>query len=173
MKLIDLLQGKWLGHPLHAAVVHVPVGAWLAAALFDLIARDAGPDAMLPRVATYCVGFGLLGALLAVPTGIADWAGIKKERPAWKIGLAHMTINLVAAILWAANLGLRLGALETAQPITAAVLTTSLAGAGLIILSGYLGSLMAFDHGVSVARHSKQSLRRVAERGGARLPEPK
>ena len=31
MSLKDLLQGKWLGHPLHPALVHVPTGLWPAA----------------------------------------------------------------------------------------------------------------------------------------------
>ena len=26
VKLVDILQGKWLGHPLHPAVVHLPLG---------------------------------------------------------------------------------------------------------------------------------------------------
>jgi uncharacterized membrane protein len=33
----SFLQGKWLGHPLHPALVHIPVGAWTAALIFDLI----------------------------------------------------------------------------------------------------------------------------------------
>lgn len=173
MKPIEILQGKWLGHPLHPAIVHIPVGAWLAALLIDVVEhsrQDSGPAAHL---ALACVTIGLIGALLSVPTGVADWTSIKKEKPAWKLGLYHMALNLLAAVVWAANLGLRWKALGTKEPVSAAVLATSAAGAALVAVSGYIGSLMVFDHGISVARQSKKKWRRMAEKGGARLPETK
>jgi uncharacterized membrane protein len=173
VKLIDVLQGKWLGHPLHPAVVHIPLGAWIAAPFLDLAGRHAASRGVLPLVGLYCVGAGLITALLAVPTGVADWTSIKKERPAWKLGLYHMALNALAAVVWAANFGLRLNAYDTEQPITNAVLLTSAVGAVLVIISGYLGTLMVFDHGVAVARQSKKKWRAIAARGQARLPDPK
>ncbi len=170
MKPIEILQGKWLGHPLHPAIVHVPIGLWIVAFLLDLINRNHATAGTTEHLAVYCVIGGLLGALAAVPTGAADWAPIKKEKPAWKLGLYHMSLNLLAAIVWAANLGLRWKALPTADPVTPAILLTSAAGTALILLSGYIGSRMVFAHGVSVARHSKDKLRRRAERAGARVP---
>lgn len=173
MKPIEILQGKWLGHPLHPAVVHVPVGAWIISAILDGINRhtnDAGPGVHL---SLYCVIAGLVTALIAVPTGVAEWASIKKEKPAWKLGLTHMALNLLAAITWAANLGLRWKALPTAEPVTLAVLVTSIIGALLVLISGYIGSLMVFDHGTSVARQSKKKWRRIAQRAGSNLPEEK
>lgn len=173
MKPIELLQGKWLGHPLHPAVVHLPIGAWLAALIVDLVARDAGHGDPLAYLSLYCVSAGLVVALLAVPTGVADWSSIKKEKPAWKLGLYHMALNLLAAIVWASNLGLRWSALKTDKPITTAIVSMSAVGALLIIVSGYIGSLMVFDHGVSIARQSKSKWRRIAEAAGSRVPEEK
>lgn len=171
MKLVDILQGKWLGHPLHPAIVHLPMGAWPVAAVLDVLARHAGPDDTLPRVAAGCVCLGLLGAVLAVPTGVADWSSIKREKPAWTLGLIHMGLNILAAAIWAANLGLRWTAWETSTPVTVPVIATSVTGAVLVLVSGYLGTLMVFDHGVGIARESKKKWRRIAARGGARLPE--
>lgn len=173
MKLIDFLQGKWLGHPLHPAIVHVPVGAWTAACLLDGCIRLGASHPTLPRVALYSVVFGLLATLFAVPTGLAEWTAIKKEKPAWRLGLYHLLLNAGAAIVWAGNVGLRLSALETTDPISNAVLLTSLVGTALLFWGAYLGHLMAFDHGIGVARLSKSKWRRIAARGGARLPEEK
>lgn len=170
MKPVEILQGKWLGHPLHPAIVHVPVGAWIVALVIDLVVQNDAESGPAAHLAMYCVIAGLLGALFAVPTGTADWASIKKEKPAWKLGLAHMALNLVAAAVWAANLGLRWQSLETTDPITAPIVGTSLAGTVIVVVSGYIGSLMVFDHGVSVARQSKRKWRARAERGGARVP---
>lgn len=173
MKPVEILQGKWLGHPLHPAVVHLPVGAWIAAAIIDIVERDASAAKPAVYLALYCVVTGLVTALFAVPTGVAEWSSIKKEKPAWKLGLYHMALNLLAAVIWAANLGLRVNALHTAHPVTVAILSTSIAGALLVLISGYLGSLMVFDHGTSVGRMSKKKWRRRAEQAGAHVPEAK
>lgn len=139
----------------------------------DIIDRNHEAAGPADHLALYCVIAGLVMALVAVPTGIADWASIKKEKPAWKLGLYHMGLNLLAAIVWAGNLGLRWKALDTHQPVSPAILTTSVLGAVLVLISGYIGSLMVFDHGISVARQSKKKWRAIAERGGARVPEQK
>lgn len=173
VKLFDFLQGKWLKHPLHPALVHVPLGLWLMAAISDvLIAMNIGAT-VLPHLAFYCVIGGLIAAFAAVPTGVADWAPIKKEKPAWRLGLYHMMLNLVAIFIWAANFGLRLNAFDKQIGMTAPILVTSLLGAGLLLVSGYIGSLMVFDHGTGVGRLSKKKWRMIAERAGSRLPEEK
>jgi uncharacterized membrane protein len=168
VKLLDILQGKWLGHPLHPAIVHVPIGAWIGATLLDLAVRLGWGGPILGRLALYLVVAGLLGALAAVPPGIADWIEIKKEKPAWKLGLYHMALNLAAALVWAVNCGLRIGADHV---VTGPVLISSLLGTALVLVSGYLGSLMVFDHGTSVARQSKSKWRTIAAQAGSRLPD--
>lgn len=168
MKLLDILQGKWLGHPLHPAIVHVPLGGWIAACAIDVSGWLGWSGPGPARLALYFVVAGLLTALLAIPPGIADWVEIKKEKPAWKLGLYHMALNLLAALVWAVNCGLRLGSDEYA---TTPVLMSSLLGTLLVVVSGYLGSLMVFDHGIAIARQSKKELREGAVRGGARVPD--
>lgn len=168
VKLIEILQGKWLGHPLHPAIVHVPLGGWIAACAIDVAVAAGWAHGAFPRLALYCTITGLIGAVLAVPPGIADWAGIKKEKPAWKLALVHMLLNAAATFVWIANLTLRLAG---DRPASAAILGTSVIGTTLVLASGYVGSLLVFAHGVSVARLSKPKWRRLAEEGGARLPK--
>jgi uncharacterized membrane protein len=174
VKLVDVLQGKWLGHPLHPAIVHVPIGGWLAACALDLIALAGGRSPALGQLTLWLVGVGLIAALAAVPPGLADWSAIKKEKPAWKIGLYHMLLNLLATLIWAVNFGLRWTHRSEASAATAMpVVVTSLTGTLLVLISAYLGSLMVFDHGIGVARTSKKKWRQVAARAGARLPDEK
>ena len=173
VKLFDFLQGKWLGHPLHPAVVHVPLALWLMAAVFDVFMFFKIGVPVLTRLSFYCVMVGLVGAFASVPTGVADWAPIKKEKPAWRLGLYHMMLNLVAIFIWAANFGLRLNALDKQSGVTGPILATSLLGAGLLLVSGYIGGLMVFDQGVGIGRLSKKKWRAIAERAGSRLPEEK
>jgi uncharacterized membrane protein len=109
--------------------------------------------------------------LLAVPAGLADWSDIKRDKPAWKIGLYHLILNLVVVALWAVNFGLRWwGPTLAAAAVPAIPLTLSVVGTLLLFISGYLGGKMTYDYGINVARTSKQKWRRIAEAGGAKLP---
>jgi uncharacterized membrane protein len=167
--LLDFLKGKWLKHPLHPILVHVPMAMWPSALIFDLLSRWNG-NAMV-RLSFYAIAFGLIASLLAVPTGVVDWSGIKKEKPAWKIGLYHMILNLVVALLFAVNLGLRVHKFREETIVAGAPLALSIIGTALLIGSAYLGGLMVYDYGISVARMSKKKWRKIAEAGGANLPQ--
>jgi uncharacterized membrane protein len=166
----EFLQGRWLGHPLHGLLVHLPTPLWPAAFVFDLLTYGGIESNALVQAAFYAIALGLAFALLAVPTGIADWIDIKRERPAWRLGLAHMILNLMGAGLWAVNLALRLDTFASARAAPAEWVLLSLAGVALLAVSGYLGGRMVFQHGISVARVSKDRWREIARAGGARLP---
>ena len=173
MTAIDFLKGKWLGHPLHPAVVHIPVGLWPAALIFDLLSRIGSGNNALVQLSFFCIAIGMLAILPAIPSGLADWSEIKKEKPAWKIGLWHMILNLFATVFFAINLGLRAGEFRTATTVETPALLLSALGVVILAVSAYLGGLMVFDHGINVARQSKKKWRKIAERGGANLPADK
>jgi uncharacterized membrane protein len=169
----NLLKGKWLKHPLHGAVVHVPVALWPAAFLFDLLSYAGVGANPVVRLSFVAIAFGLAAAAIAVPTGVVDWSEIKQEKPAWKIGLYHMGANLIVIILYAVNLGLRLENFRDATRVTPIQLTLSGIGTLVLFVSAYLGGLMVYDHGIGVARQSKHKWRKVAEAGHANLPPEK
>lgn len=159
--------------PLHSLVVHLPVATWTFALVFDLLSRlHLGGNAMV-RLSFYSISFGLAAALVAVPTGVLDWGGVKKEKPAWKLGLYHMAVNLVVTILFAINLGMRLSTWKTAVVVSPLAISLSALGTLLLFAGAYLGGKMIYEHGVGVARASKEKWRRIAEQGGARVPEKK
>ncbi len=167
---LDLLKGKWLKHPLHPIVVHVPMAMWPSALIFDLLSQwQIGGNAMV-RLSFYAILFGLVASFVAVPTGVLDWSGIKKEKPAWKIGLYHMMLNLIAALLFAINFGLRMQEFRDATTVARIPLGLSFIGTGLLIGSAYLGGRMVYTYGISVARMSKAKWRKIAETAGANLP---
>src|SRR5919202_6211854 len=82
-RLKDWLHGVWLGHPLHPALTDVPIGAWMAGALLDLVGAEEPADAAMT-----------IGALAAVPTalaGAADWSDT--DGSARRVGLVHALLN--------------------------------------------------------------------------------
>ncbi len=168
--LLNFLKGKWLGHPLHPILVHVPMAMWPGALIFDLLSQwNIGGNASV-RLSFYAIVFGLAASLLAAPTGLIDWTGIKKEKPAWKIGLYHMALNLIALLLFAINLGLRWSTFREDTKVATQPLLLSALGTLLLVGSAYLGGRMVYEYGISVARMSKQQWRKIAEAGGANLP---
>src|ERR671920_2443870 len=63
----DLLHGTWLGHPLHPVLVQVPIGAFLSAAVLDLV-----PGAR--KAATTLIAVGTASTPPAVAAGLLDWS---------------------------------------------------------------------------------------------------
>jgi uncharacterized membrane protein len=168
----DFLQGRWLRHPLHPVLAHVPTALWPSSLVFDILANlGVGGNAMY-QTSFYAMLFGLLVALLAIPAGLADWLDIKRDRPAWKLGLYHLILNLLVTVLWAINLVMRWGTLNTASAVPLPLLALSVLATLMLVASGYLGGLMVYDYGISVARLSKDKWRRIAEAGGANVPQP-
>jgi uncharacterized membrane protein len=165
------LKGRWLKHPRHPILVHVPMAMWPSALIFDLLSRWGVGGNALARLSFYAIAFGLLASLLAVPTGLVDWSGIKKEKPAWKFGLYHMVLNLVVTALFAVNLGLRVQVFRDQKTVAGVPLVLSITGTALLIIAAYLGGFMIYNYGTSIARMSKKKWRKIAEAGGGNLPE--
>ena len=168
--LKGFLQGKWLGHPLHPALVHIPTALWPAALLFDLISRTSLGGSLPVRMAYYAILAGLVVALVAALAGLADWADIKPDKPAKKIGLIHMVLNLMVAALFALNLWLRAQLPVSTGAVPLYLIGLTLVANLILMVSGYLGGRLVYDHGISVARHNKAALRQRAEAAGANLP---
>jgi len=60
----DALYGTWLGHPLHPALVSLPLGFWTSTAVLDLTGKERGADLTLQ--------LGLLSAVGAIASGAAQ-----------------------------------------------------------------------------------------------------
>ena len=132
----DVLDGVWLGNPLHPALTDVPVGAWTAAFLLDLADADDAADAALA-----------IGALAAVPTaltGLNDWSHLQGETK--RLGLVHGLLNGGALVLNVASLALR----RSGARRPGRVLSTL--AFGVASFSAHLGGHLSFEYGVRVNR---------------------
>ncbi len=140
----DLLNGTWLGHPLHPALTDLPLGAWSGAAALDLL--SGGEATPLGRGADVLIGLGCAGGAAAAVTGIADWQdshGLER-----RTGLAHGLLNTGALACFAGSFLLRLaGARRPA-------LLLSTAGFGAAMSAGYLGGDLIFRQGAQVNRNA-------------------
>jgi uncharacterized membrane protein len=167
--MVEFLQGKWLRHPLHPALVHILTALWPAAFAFDL-ASQWWPDNSLVQLSFYAMALGLAASVLAIPTGFADWTDIKRDKPAWKLGLYHMILNIIITVMWGSNVALRLQTFVSETSVPAGLVGLSGVATLLLLASGYLGGRMIYAYGINVARLSKKKWREIAREGGAALP---
>ncbi|MFF7335333.1 Rieske 2Fe-2S domain-containing protein [Streptomyces sp. NPDC008150] len=92
--LRDVLHGRQAGHPLHPALVQVPVGAWLSAAVLDVLPGGR-------RGARVLVGVGTVAAVPAALAGWVDWA--EQHEQQMRTGLVHAGCNVAAVTLYAGS----------------------------------------------------------------------
>lgn len=100
----NILHGTWLGHPLHPALVNVPIGAWTAALALDAMESISGRRE-LGAGADTAIAVGLVGAAGAALSGLTDWSAVNGR--ARKVGLMHGLLNLGATTLYVTSLVLR------------------------------------------------------------------
>src|SRR5262249_40325704 len=92
-----LLNGTWIGHPLHPMLTDIPIGGGTLTILLDLIGLlCALPQLGLASSITACIG--VAGALAAAAAGLADWMDI--DPPEKAVGAFHAIVNVSATILF-------------------------------------------------------------------------
>lgn len=138
----DFLYGTWLGHPLHPAVITVPVGAWSATMVFDLIGEE--------RAADLTLGLGVIGAVGAAVTGAAQWQDVTNIEAPRRLGALHALLNTAALGLMAGSWMAR----RRGDRTTGIALSTL--GLGVNLASAWIGGDLAYDLGIGVDRTAFQ-----------------
>ncbi|HEY7097072.1 MAG TPA: DUF2231 domain-containing protein [Terriglobales bacterium] len=131
-------------HPIHPMLVALPIGLWLFALICD-VAAIAGGSPIWSNVARYCIGGGIIGAILAAVPGLIDYFSID-EAQMKRIATWHLGVNLTAVVIYAVNWWLRLR-LEATDSLP---LLLSIAGIALIGWGGWLGGEMVYVKGMAV-----------------------
>jgi len=147
----NFLHGTWLGHPLHPVMTDIPLGAWTATLLLDVMGDRRGRPGVA-RAADASLALGLAGALGSAVTGLTDWSETD-GRPR-RVGVAHAALNVGATLLFAGSLLCRGRGSRGA-------------GRGLAI-TGYLAALAAAYLGGELVYHEQIG---VDHSSGRELPE--
>jgi nitrite reductase/ring-hydroxylating ferredoxin subunit/uncharacterized membrane protein len=136
----DLLNGRWLGHPLHAASTDLPIGLLLGVVILDLLGQTAAADIVL--VAT------IVTMLLSALAGLADYADTNGT--ALTRATLHSTLMVVALVLLVISAILRWGdPSDRAVPIALSIIGFLIVSAG-----AFVGGDVVYVLGNMVSRHA-------------------
>lgn len=136
----DLLNGRWLGHPLHAVLTDAPIGILFLVIVLDVLGQRTAADVALV--------VGILTMLAAAVTGAADYAstdGTARER-----ATVHSTLMVVALLVYAASLAIR----AAGDDDRALATWTSIAGFLVLSAGAYVGGDLVYVLGNMVSRHA-------------------
>jgi nitrite reductase/ring-hydroxylating ferredoxin subunit/uncharacterized membrane protein len=136
----DFLNGRWLGHPLHAALTDLPIGLLLGVVVLDVLGQPGAADIALVLV--------VLTMVAAAVTGAADYSdtdGTARTR-----ATLHATLMVVALLLLLLSLGFRAGgSSDRTIPVGLDVV------AFLIVTAGaFVGGDVVYALGNMVSRHA-------------------
>jgi len=138
------------GHPIHPMLIPFPIALWTTSFAVDVLFYfNRHPT--LPVISKFMIAAGCLGAIAAAVPGIIDWLAIK-DGQVMKIANWHARLNIIALVVFAISLYLRMhaGSPWVGNHLTIPFLL-SLLGVVLIGISGWLGGELAYRFGVGVA----------------------
>ncbi|NYV73979.1 Rieske (2Fe-2S) protein [Streptomyces sp. UH6] len=144
----DVLHGRSIGHPLHPALVQIPVGTWLSAAVLDMCPGRS-------REARLLIGVGLAAAAPSALAGAVDWADLHRQQQ--RVGLVHAVANVAAVGLYAASFVHRVKEDGSTSGRVLGFLGLTAVGLG-----GMLGGHLAY-HQASGANHAEEVPHLVTE----------
>lgn len=142
----DALYGTWLGHPLHPALVSLPLGFWTSTTVLDLTGMKRGADLTLR--------LGVLSALGAVASGAAQWQDTQELVKPRRLGVLHAALNTAALALYGTSWWLRARGSRTAG------VAVSIVGLAIVNTSAWLGGALAYDLGIGVNRTAFEEMPR-------------
>ncbi|KAI9138520.1 hypothetical protein BKA69DRAFT_766500 [Paraphysoderma sedebokerense] len=140
-------------HPLHPGFVHFPLAFYSLAYTLDILSLS---KQVIPRylpfpgfigAAWYLHAAGVITAVPAAITGIAEYFVIRKQSPARSWSILHGGLNVAITTISLFQLFSRSRNIYLAP--TRFQVSLSAIGAILGMLSGYVGGLLVYKHAVS------------------------
>lgn len=136
----DLLNGTWLGHPVHSAATDLPIGALTVAIVLELVGQHIAAD-----IALVVAVVSILGSVV---TGLADYTDV--DGTARMRATVHATVMLISLVLFIVSLLMRDG--NSADRSLPTILV--LLGFATISLGAAIGGDLVYLIGTNVNRHA-------------------
>lgn len=145
-RVTNLLNGVWLGHPVHPPLASLASGALGTTVALDALSILPGlPESELlgaSRFAQRALSLGILANLASAVTGVTDWQHTHEQDR--RIGLVHGTLNVIATGLYIQSWRARRRGRNLRGIAISAVRY------GITTGSGFLGGALVFGSGVGI-----------------------
>lgn len=140
LSIRDLLAGTWLGHPLHALLTDVPIGALTLVIILDVVGQPAAADAAL-----------LIGVLAMVASALAGFADYSTTDGKARIrATVHGSLMVVSLAIYLVSLAIRAsGPTSRTVPIV-----LSMVGYLVLAAGAFVGGDVVYALGNMVDRHA-------------------
>ena len=132
------------GHPIHPMLVPLAIGLWIFSFVCDLTFVLGSGVSLWYTLSFWTMIGGIAGAVIAAIPGVIDMLSLKGTPK--KLALTHMAINLTVVLLYAVNLGMRIGG----DPVAGIPLALTIVSVSMLAVSGWIGGHMVYVHHVGV-----------------------
>jgi uncharacterized membrane protein/nitrite reductase/ring-hydroxylating ferredoxin subunit len=147
-------KAHFKGHPIHPMLIPFPIAFLSGALAFDLVGRALGRPALW-QTGAYLAIAGIATALLAAVPGVVDYLyAVPPASSGKKRATKHALVNVSSLVLFGAAWVVRGRA--DAEP-SLVVLLLEAAGAGLLVVGGWLGGTLAYRNLVGVDHRYAQA----------------
>jgi nitrite reductase/ring-hydroxylating ferredoxin subunit/uncharacterized membrane protein len=144
----DLFHGTWLGHPLHAVLTDLTIGAWVLGTLFDFLGLFTRSKTT-QRAADRMISMGNASAVPTALAGITDFSTIPHRATA--TGATHGLLNTVGLAL---NL---LSARERKSGRQGSGVFLSTITSSLLLVTAWLGGELSYRYRIGVDKTGNPS----------------
>jgi uncharacterized membrane protein len=124
------------GHAVHPMLVVFPLGLLTTGFIFDVV-HQFTDNGTFSQVGFWCITVGLIGAVLAALTGLADWTKIPTATRAKSVGLRHGILNAVVVLAFLISWIIRVD--EPGHAANAALVVLELVAVGIATVSAWFG----------------------------------
>jgi uncharacterized membrane protein len=142
------------GKPLHPPLTDIPIGAYMIAAVLDVISIAGQSETWARdffRAATFVLVGGVAVSLLTALTGFWDW--LRSTEPGTQVrreANAHALTMVTVTLLVLTDVALRTLAYGGDRHSGVVVVVLSVAAAALTVIGAAIGGSLVFDYGFNV-----------------------
>ena len=146
----------WAGKPFHPPLTDIPIGAYVIAAVLDLVSFLKGDGEFgqtLFRASTYVLVIGLIVSIPTALTGFWDWwKSTPKHTQAWRTANWHMAVMLTVTAMVAINILMRIGdsGSDATGSTNVGLMIFTMAIAGLVAFGAAYGGTLVYEYEFNV-----------------------
>jgi len=142
-------------HPVHPMLVGFPITFFVLAPVLDIIHVATG-NPLWATIAFWDIVLGVVTGLAAAVPGFVDFLSL--TGPVRRSATYHLALNLSVVAIFVVNLFLRGDAARyESNKVSTGQLVLSALAIGLLLVSGWIGGMLAYRFGVRVAAERDQA----------------